>query len=48
MPHDNVEIVRRFVEGYNATGVPPWEEMDPEVVWIIDPGRRCSRPPLAR
>jgi hypothetical protein len=29
MSHENVEIVRRFVEGYNETGVPPWEEMDP-------------------
>jgi hypothetical protein len=29
MSHENVEIVRRFVERYNKTGVPPWEEMDP-------------------
>jgi|Tabmets5t2r1_1033131.scaffolds.fasta_scaffold143159_2 uncharacterized protein len=38
MSHENLEIVQRFVERYNETGAPPWEEMDPDVVWVIDPG----------
>jgi uncharacterized protein len=37
MSQENVEIVRRFLEHVNRTGEPPWEMLDPEVEWIIDP-----------
>jgi uncharacterized protein len=36
MSQENVEIARRFVEGFNA-GEFAWEHLDPEVVWVIDP-----------
>ena len=37
MSREKVEIVRRFADHWNETGVPPWAEMDPEVVFVIDP-----------
>jgi ketosteroid isomerase-like protein len=33
-----VAIVERFAEHWNETGEPLWAEMDPEVVFVIDPG----------
>jgi hypothetical protein len=36
MSQENVEIARRFVEGFNA-GEFAWEQLDPGVVWVIDP-----------
>jgi hypothetical protein len=38
MSRENVDFVRRFAEQYNETGKPPWAAMDPDVVWVIDPG----------
>ena len=38
MSHENVEIVQRFIDQYNETGEPVWTDMDPDVVWVIDPG----------
>ena len=38
MSQENVEVVRRFVDGWNETGEPHFAEVDPDVVWIIDPG----------
>jgi ketosteroid isomerase-like protein len=38
MSQENVAIVRRFAEHWNETGEPPWAELDPEVVIVIDPG----------
>jgi hypothetical protein len=32
-----VEIARRFFDRFNETGEPLWEEIDPDVVWVIDP-----------
>jgi ketosteroid isomerase-like protein len=37
MSQENVEIVRRGIDHYNETGEPPWELLDPEVEWTIDP-----------
>jgi ketosteroid isomerase-like protein len=34
---ENVEIVRRLIDHFNETGEPIWAEIDPEVVWVIDP-----------
>jgi ketosteroid isomerase-like protein len=33
----NVEIARRFVDHWNETGEVPWDELDPDVVFVIDP-----------
>jgi ketosteroid isomerase-like protein len=38
MSQQNVEIVQRFVDRYNERGEPPWAELHPDVVWVIDPG----------
>jgi len=35
---ENLEVVQRFVDHWNATGEPPWGEVDPDAVWVIDPG----------
>ena len=37
MSLENVEIVRAAVDHYNATGDLPWETIDPEIEWVIDP-----------
>jgi ketosteroid isomerase-like protein len=37
MSHENAEIFRRVLEHYNETGEPPWELIDPDVVYTIDP-----------
>jgi hypothetical protein len=34
---ENVEIVRRLIDHFNETGEPIWAEIDPDVVWVIDP-----------
>ena len=36
MSQENVEIARRFVDRFNA-GEFAWEQLDPAVVWVIDP-----------
>ena len=36
MSQENVEVVQRFVERFNA-GEFAWDQMDPGVVWVIDP-----------
>jgi uncharacterized protein len=36
MSQENVEIVRRFIARYNA-GDLPWDLLDPDVVWVLDP-----------
>jgi ketosteroid isomerase-like protein len=33
----NVETAQRFVDHWNETGEPPWDEIDPDVVFVIDP-----------
>jgi ketosteroid isomerase-like protein len=38
MSQENVEVVQRFVEHWNETGEPPWDELDPDAVYVIDPG----------
>ena len=37
MSQENAEVVRRFIERFNETGEFVWEEMDPSVVWVVDP-----------
>jgi ketosteroid isomerase-like protein len=37
MSQENVEIVRAAIDGYNQTGELPWDLIDPEVEWVIDP-----------
>jgi ketosteroid isomerase-like protein len=37
MSQENVEIVRRFIEHSNETRDFPWELVDPEIVYVIDP-----------
>jgi uncharacterized protein len=34
---ENVEIVRRFFDHFNATGEFLWDAIAPEVEWVIDP-----------
>jgi uncharacterized protein len=34
---ENVEVVQRFVDHWNESGEPPWPEIDPDAVWVIDP-----------
>jgi ketosteroid isomerase-like protein len=36
MSQENVEIARRFVERANA-GDFGWDQLDPDIVWVIDP-----------
>jgi uncharacterized protein len=38
MSQENVEVVRRFFDHWNATGEPPWALVDPDAVFVIDPG----------
>jgi hypothetical protein len=45
MSEANVEVVQRFVERWNATGEPHWEEIDPHAVFVIDPGSCAERTP---
>jgi ketosteroid isomerase-like protein len=33
----NVEMAQRFAQHWNATGQPPWAEIDPDAVFVIDP-----------
>jgi uncharacterized protein len=35
---ENVEIVQRYLDHWNETGEPLWAEIDPEAVFVIDPG----------
>jgi uncharacterized protein len=37
MSQENVEVVRRLLDQYNSAGEPPWELIDPDVEWVIDP-----------
>ena len=37
MSHENVEIVRRFIEHWNESGDFPWELVDRDIVYVIDP-----------
>jgi hypothetical protein len=36
MSQENIEVVQRFVERFNA-GEFAWDQLDPGVVWIVDP-----------
>ena len=38
MSQENVAAVQRFADHWNETGEPPWAELDPDVVFEIDPG----------
>ncbi len=33
-----MEIVQRYLDHWNETGEPLWAEIDPEAVFVIDPG----------
>jgi uncharacterized protein len=35
---ENVEIVRRYLDHWNETGEFLWAEIDPDAVFVIDPG----------
>ena len=37
MSQENVEVVRRSLDHFNATGEFLWDAIDPEVEWVIDP-----------
>jgi ketosteroid isomerase-like protein len=37
MSRENLAIVARFVDHWNETGEPVWADLDPEVVFVIDP-----------
>jgi ketosteroid isomerase-like protein len=37
MSQEDVEIVRRSLDHFNATGEFLWDAIDPEVEWVIDP-----------
>ena len=37
MSQEDVEIVRRSLDHFNATGEFLWDAIDPEVAWVIDP-----------
>ena len=37
MSQDNVEVVQRFLEHWNRTRDLPWELVDPDIVYVIDP-----------
>jgi ketosteroid isomerase-like protein len=37
MSQENVELVRAVFSHYNETGDLPWELIDPEIVYVIDP-----------
>ena len=38
MSRENVAVVQRFADHWNETGEPLWAVLDPEVVFVIDPG----------
>lgn len=38
MSQENVQIAQRFVDRWNETGEFSWEELDPDAVFVIDPG----------
>ena len=38
MSQENLEIVQRYLDHWNATGDFPWAEIDPDAVFVIDPG----------
>jgi len=38
MSQENVQIARRFVDHWNETGEFPWDELDRDAVFVIDPG----------
>ena len=37
MSQENVEFTQRFIDHYNETGEFPWDSVDPDTVWVIDP-----------
>jgi uncharacterized protein len=37
MSQENVDIVRVALDYYNRTGDLPWDMIDPEVEWVVDP-----------
>jgi ketosteroid isomerase-like protein len=37
MPEENVDLVRAVIDHYNASGDFPWQKIDPEIEWVIDP-----------
>ncbi|MGH8573947.1 MAG: nuclear transport factor 2 family protein [Gammaproteobacteria bacterium] len=37
MSQDEVETAQRFVDRWNETGEFPWDEVDPDEVFVIDP-----------
>jgi ketosteroid isomerase-like protein len=37
MSRENVEVIRRFLEHWNATRDFPWELVDPDILYVIDP-----------
>ena len=38
LSQQNVEIVQRYIDHWNETGAPLWAEIDPQAVFVIDPG----------
>jgi ketosteroid isomerase-like protein len=46
MSQENVEIVRAAIDHYNAIGELPWELIDPDVEWVIDPSGNLAGPYL--
>jgi ketosteroid isomerase-like protein len=38
MSHANVVMAQRFVDHWNETGELPWDALDPDAVFVIDPG----------
>jgi ketosteroid isomerase-like protein len=38
MSQENVEVAQRFADHWNETGEFPWDEVDPDAVFVIDPG----------
>jgi ketosteroid isomerase-like protein len=41
---ENVGIVRAAIDGYNETGELPWDLIDPDVEWVIDPSGNLAGP----
>ena len=37
MSLENVELVRRLVDHFNEAGDFPWELIDPDTVWVVEP-----------
>ena len=37
MSQENVDLVRRSLDHFNATGELLWDVIDPDVEWVIDP-----------